>query len=418
MATRLTAAAIRTASVSAVLAVMIVGRPGAASDPLPRATPAAVGLSPTRLADATAVLRQFVADRKIAGAVAAVARHGKLAYVEAVGSQSLEPSVAISDQSLFRIYSMTKSVTAVAVMMFVESGKVSLNDPVSRYLPEFADVRVAQPDGTTRPPLRPLTIEDLLLHTSGLEHRTSAEYQAAQVRSRAIDLPQFVRNIVRVPLKEDPGTRFRYSEASTVLGRLVEIWSGQPFDLVLEQRIFRPLKMSDTGFWVRSEQRSRLATVYSPDKAGGLRPVEIEAVPFTEKPALLEGAVGLVSTVGDYLRFSQMLLNGGELEGQRLLRGDTVARMVSNGLSTAVLNARGGGVMGWGLANVNVVVNSARVAYPANVGEYGWDGTAGTIFWIDPRTELVTLLMTQASPADPDGLRAKFKTIVQQAVTN
>ena len=214
---------------------------------------------------------------------------------------------------------------------------------------------------------------------------------------------------------EDPGTRFRYSEATTVLGRLVEVWSGQPFDRFLETRVFTPLKMSETRFWVPPDARGRLATVYGPPETGGLRPVEIEEVPFTERPALLEGAVGLVSTVPDFVRFSQMLLNQGELDGIRLLKADTVQRMVGNGLAPAVLQARGG-KMGWGLGNVNVVIDPSGVNYPAPVGEYGWDGTAGTIFWVDPSRQLVTVLMTQSSPANPGGIRQRFKTLVEQAV--
>lgn len=402
---------------SALVAATVVFTPVQAADPdpLPRALPREVGLSASKLDEATALLSQLVTERKLAGAVAGVARRGKLVSLTAVGAQTLEPRVAMTDRSLFRIYSMTKSVTAVAVMQFVEQGRIGLRDPVSRYLPEFAEVRVAQPDGTTRAPSKAMTIEDLLLHTSGLNHRTSPEYRQAAVRARDIPLPQFVKNIVRVPLMEDPGSRFRYSESSTVLGRLVEVWSGKPFDEYLSERIFLPLKMTDTGFWVRSDQRARLTTVYSLGEGAGLRPVDIETVPFTERPALLEGAVGLVATVGDYLRFAQMLVNGGELDGQRILRADTVARMVENGLSPAILAERGSKI-GWGLANVNVVLDSTGVPYPASRGEYGWDGSAGTIFWVDPRAQLVTLLMTQSVPADPDRVRRRFKTLVQESL--
>jgi len=385
-------------------------------NPLPRATPEAVGLASAKLGEAGALLARYVADRKIAGAVAAVARHGKLAWLEAVGVQDLESRARMTDRSIFRIYSMTKSVTAVAAMMLHDDGRFSLDDPVSKYLPEFANVVVrTDVEGTTRRPSRAVTVADLMLHTSGLEHRTSELYRRVRVRSRDITLPQFVANIVGVPLMDDPGTRYRYSEGTTVLGRLVEIWSGKPLDLFFDERVFRPLGMIDTGFWVRDDQRARFATVYAPSPDGGLRPIEIEEVPFTVKPALLEGAVGLVSTVPDYLRFCQMLLNGGELDGARLLRADTVNAMTRNGLSDAVLAARGpstalgaGGTMGWGLANVNVAINST--------GEYGWDGTAGTIFWIDPSREMITILMTQSSPANPDRLRQRFKDIIDQAV--
>jgi CubicO group peptidase (beta-lactamase class C family) len=215
---------------------------------------------------------------------------------------------------------------------------------------------------------------------------------------------------------EDPGTRFRYSEATTVLGRLVEIWSGLPFEKFLDDRVFGPLRMRETRFWVTADLRARLATVYAPSPAGGLAPVEIEAVPFTERPELIEGAVGLVSTVPDFLRFSQMLLNRGEIDGVRILRSETVDRIVANGLPAAVLQGRGGGRMGWGLGNVNVVIEPGGVNYPARPGEYGWDGTAGTVFWIDPSRELVTILMTQSSPPNPEGIRQRFKTVVESAV--
>ena len=381
--------------------------------PMPRATPDSVGLSTEHLQQATALLRQLVADHKIAGAVAGVARKGKIAYLEPVGMQDLQTRTPMSERTLFRIYSMTKSVTAVAVMMLEEEGKFLLTDPVSKYLPEFSNVAVlVDPQGTaTRKAARPVTIADLLLHTSGLSHRTSDLYKREQVRSRAIGLPQFVTNIVKAPLMEDPGTRYRYSEGTTVLGRLVEVWSGRPFDVFLRERVLVPLGMNDTTFWVASDAASRLATVYSSAAAGGIQPIEIEEVPFTTKPNLIEGAVGLVSTVPDYLRFGQMLLNHGELSGVRVLEAKTVEMMTANGLSRAILKDRGG-AMGWGLANVNVQMNPSS----PNVGEYGWDGTAGTIFWVNPSRELITILMTQSVPANPEGVRQKFKALVDQSV--
>lgn len=237
----------------------------AGPDPLPRAMPEAVGLAPAPLRQATDLLRQFVADHKIAGAVAAVARKGKLAYLEPVGWQDLETRAPMTDRSLFRIYSMTKSVTAVAAMMLHEEGRFSLADPVSKYLPEFRQVMVqASAEAAPRRPVREIRVEDLLLHTSGLSHRTSELYTRAQVRSRAIALPAFIENIVRAPLMEDPHTRYRYSESTTVLGRLIEIWSGKTLDTFFEERVFRPLGMTDTGFWVRPEQRDRLTRVYAP----------------------------------------------------------------------------------------------------------------------------------------------------------
>jgi CubicO group peptidase (beta-lactamase class C family) len=384
----------------------------AAPQPLPRVTPETVGLSSARLREATALLNRYVADGKVSGAVAGVARRGKVAYLEAVGMQDLEARAPMTERSLFRIYSMSKPVTAVAVMMLHEEGRFQLDDPVSKYLPVFNDVFVGGPEGSRRAPARAMTVRDLMLHTSGLSHRTSDLYRREQVRSRSIAFSQFFANMVRVPLMEDPGTRFRYSEATTVLGGLVEVWSGKPFDAFLEERLFRPLAMVDTAFWARPESRGRLARMYRAGPDGRLTAFEIEDVPFTERPTLIEGAVGLVSTVPDFLRFSQMLLNRGELDGVRVLKAATVDEITANGLSDAILKARGGS-MGWGLGNVNVVLDPAALDYPARPGEYGWDGSAGTIFWIDPGAGLVTVLMTQSAPANPDSLRQRFKTLVQ-----
>jgi CubicO group peptidase (beta-lactamase class C family) len=403
-------ARVRGLAIAAIAIVLLMASnraqtPAASADALPRATPESVGLAPARLRLATEMLAKFVADGKIAGAVGGVARKGKLAYLEAAGFQDLESRAPMTPRSLFRIYSMTKPVTSVAAMMLQEEGRFSLTDPVSKYLPEFARVSVfvAGESGPTRAAAREITVEDLLLHTSGINHRTSHLYERAEVRSRAIPLPKFVENVVRVPLMEDPHTRFRYSEATTVVGRLVEIWSGKPFDVFLEERLLRPLKMVDTSFWVERERQSRLTRVYQ-TTPNGLTPRELEAVPFTEKPALIEGAVGLVSTVADYLRFSQMLLNKGELDGVRVLKADTVEKMTANGLSPAMVQVRAG--TGWGLANVNVAPD----------GEYGWDGSAGTIFWVDPARDMIIVLMTQIVPPNPDSVRQRFKTLIKESV--
>jgi CubicO group peptidase (beta-lactamase class C family) len=397
------------------LTASLIALTSACAQQLPRASPESVGLASGRLHEVTALLNQYVQDKKIAGAVAAVARHGKLVYLEAVGVQDLASQTPMTERSLFRIYSMTRAVTSVAVMMLHEERRFALDDPVSKYIPQFANVKVALPDGTARAPTRGITIADLMLHTSGLSPRTAAIYQREKVRARELTLDQFIANLVRVPLMEDPGTRFRYSEGTSVLGRLVEICSGQPFEVFLDERIFRPLRMTDTRFWAETaEQRARLTTVYTPVSAGGLSPTELETVPFTQRPTLIEGAVGLLSTVPDYVRFSQMLLNKGELDGVRLLRTSTVELMTRNGLSDPVQQTRGGS-MGWGLGNVNVRLHAAA-ADPASIGEYGWDGTAGTIFWVDPSKDTVIVLMTQNSPADPDRLRARFKAMVQQAM--
>jgi CubicO group peptidase (beta-lactamase class C family) len=407
----------RASAVLVVAAAVLVVTVGAQEPKVPRVNPDSIGLSSARLNEATDLLNRDAREERIAGAVAAVARHGRVGYLEAVGFQDLETRAPMTERSLFRIYSMTKSVTAVAAMMLHEEHRFSLDDPVARYIPEFSKVVVSDPSGgSPRPATRPITVRDLLLHTSGLNHRTSDIYQREQVRARTLTMDQFIGNLVRVPLMEDPGTRYRYSESTTVVGRLVEIWSGKPFEVFLDERIFRPLRMTDTMFWAESpDQRARLATVYGPGHDGHLVRVETETVPFTERPMLIEGAVGLLSTVPDYLRLAQMLLNKGELDGVRVLQAKTVETMTANGLSEAVQKARGGS-MGWGLANVNVLLTSSPNS--ANVGEYGWDGTAGTIFWVDPATETVTVLMTQSSPANPDQIRQRFKAIVNQAIVS
>jgi CubicO group peptidase (beta-lactamase class C family) len=393
------------------VAILVVSVAILQAQGLPREAPETLGLNSAKLRDVTALLQQFVNEKKIAGAVAAIARNGRLAYFESVGVQDLVTATPMSERSVFRIYSMTRPVTAVAAMMLHEEGKFRLDDPIASYLPEFREVMVSSAT-ERRPPARGITVEDLLLHTSGINDRQSEIYRAEKVRNRAEPLPRLMANIIRVGLMEDPGTRYRYGESTSVVGRLVEVWSGQALDVFLEQRIFKPLKMADTGFVVRADQKARWTTVYAPGQGGGLVANEVEDVLFTEKPALLEGTVGLVTTVPDYLRFCQMLVNRGELDGVRLLRRESVERMTRNGLPDAVLKQRGRGDMGWGLINANVVLDPAS---PLG-GEYSWDGTAGTIFWIDPARQMITLLFAPARPSNPDGIRQKFKALVQAAL--
>jgi len=384
-----------------------------AQESLARVAPGDARLAPGPLEEITALLQDVVDRRQIAGAVVGVARDGKVGYLEAVGSQDVSTRAPMTERSLFRIYSMTKSVTAVAVMILHEEGRFELSDAVSDYLPEFGQVLVLAADGTTRPPARPVTIEHLLLHTAGLSHRSSPEYQAARVRARDITLEQFIDNITGVPLRADPGEEYRYSASPTVLGRLVEVWSGQPLDEFVRNRILEPLDMHDTGFWVEPADASRLATMYS-SEGGDLRPYEIEAVPFTVRPALMEGAVGLVSTVPDFLRFAQMLLNGGELDGARLLSEETVAYLTQNGLSDELLARRRGGT-GWAPASVSVVVDASAAGPGAHEGEYRWDGSAGTEFWVDPTTRTVLVTMWQSAPANPERLRQQITALVREA---
>ena len=292
------------------------------------------------------------------------------------------------------------------------------------YLPQFADQRVfldgSAPDmAQTRARRGDITVRHLLTHTSGIGSRSAPIYRAEQVRLRSITLPQMVDNAARVPLFEDPGTRFRYGISTTVLGRLVEIWSGQPFDTFLRQRVLEPLDMTDTVFWADGERADRLTTVYRLDDASGeLHPYAIEAVPFTERPTLIEGGVGLLSSTMDFLRFSQMFLNEGELGGTRVLRPATVEMMTRNHVPDSVLPLGNRGYMagsGWGLG-FNVVLDSSAYTFPVGDGEYWWDGSSGTRFSIDPEHEIIVVIMAAASPSRGGGFREEFKRLVYAAI--
>ena len=402
---------------------LVAGSAHLRAQELPTATPESVGLSSERLDAATRRLQSHVDAGDIAGVVAAVVRHGRLAYLEALGELDRERGLAMRDDALFRLYSMTRPITSLAAMILWEEDRFELDDPVSLYLPEFADQRVfvdaSNPDlAASRPRRTEMTVEHLLMHTSGLGSRGSPIYRAEQVRLRSITLPQMVSNAARVPLFEDPGTRWRYGISTTILGRLIEIWSGMPFDELLQQRVFEPLGMTDTVFRVDSSRANRFGPAYRPGPDGELRPYAIEAVPFTEQPVLIEGGVGLVSTVGDYLRFAQMFLNGGELDGVRVLRPDTVALMTVNRLPDALLPIGFGTPQlgrGWTLGFC-VVMDADASRLPVREGTFWWDGSSGTRFFIDPVEDMVTVIMAAASPAYGNGFREDFTEAVYDAL--
>ena len=392
---------------------------------LQAATPESVGLSSERLEAATRGLQSHVDAGDIAGVVAAVARNGRLVYLEALGELDRERGLAMRDDALFRLYSMTRPITSLAAMILWEEDRFELDDPVARYLPEFADQRVfvdASSPGmdASRPRRTEMTVEHLLLHTSGLGSRSSPIYRAEEVRLRSIPLPRMVGNAARVPLFEDPGTRWRYGISTTILGRLVEIWSGTAFDEFLRERVFGPLGMTDTVFWVDAARGDRFGPAYRPGPDGELRPHAIEAVPFTEPPALIEGGVGLVSTVRDYLRFAQMFLNGGELDGVRVLEPDTVALMTVNRIPDALLPIGFGTPQpgrGWTLGFA-VVMDAAASPLPVREGTFWWDGSSGTRFFIDPVEDMVIVIMAAASPAHGNGFRQNFTETVYRALVD
>ena len=417
----------RLALVTVCLAAVAAGGlsvPASAQE-LPRATPEAVGLSSALLEEATGGLQARVDAGDVAGVVAGVVRHGRLVYLEALGALDRERGLAMRDDALFRLYSMTRPITSLAAMILWEEDRFELDDPVSLYLPEFAGQQVfvdaSEPDmAATRPRTTDMTVEHLLLHTSGIGSRGSAIYRAEQVRLRSIPLPQMVSNAARMPLYEDPGTRWRYGISTTILGRLVEIWSGMPFDEFLRERVFDPLGMTDTVFRVDPSRADRFGPAYRPGPDGELRPHAIEAVPFTERPALIEGGVGLVSTVRDYLRFSQMFLNRGELDGVRILQPSTVALMTVNRVPDALLPIGFGNPQpgrGWTLGFC-VVMDEDASPLPVSEGTFWWDGSSGTRFFIDPVEDMVTVIMAAASPAHGNGFREAFTEAVYAAIVD
>jgi CubicO group peptidase (beta-lactamase class C family) len=393
---------------------------------LPHAVAEQVGMSSSRLALLDTVLRQHVQDGHVAGLVAGVVRHGKIVYLESMGWQDIEQAAAMRDDSLFQIRSMTKPITSLAVMQLIEAGQLRLDDPVSRYIPSFASVKVfvspEDPDHSAlRAPSRAITIEDLLLNVGGISHRFGTLYRSRGVRSRGDTLEQLVAKVAAVPLMGDPGTAWIYSESATVLGHVVEIISGQTFDAYLQQHVFAPLNMPDTDFFVPAAKLDRLARPYqAPSGERGLvRSPQME-VPITIRPALLEGSAGLVSTVPDYLRFLQSFLNGGELEGQRVLSPSLVKEMTRNHIEAALLPI---GLspsnpmfdLGWGYG-FTVVIDPSKSDYAVNMGEFGWNGSLGTFSWADPVSDTVAVLMLQIEPSSAYSLSAQFKALVAQAL--
>jgi CubicO group peptidase (beta-lactamase class C family) len=405
------------------LAIVVFDAPASAQG-LPTATPESVGLSSAQLDLVTAGLQAHIDQGHIAGVVAAVVRDGRLVYMEALGQADIEAARPMPEDAIFRLYSMTRSMTSLAAMILWEEGAFQLDDPISRYLPQFMGQRVFADAGSpdmdqTQSRDGDITVEHLLLHTSGLGSRSSGIYRAEGVRLRSISVEQMVDNAARTPLFEDPGTNWRYGISTTILGRLVEVWSGKPLEDYLQERVFGPLSMTDTGFWVEPERADRLATVYRASREGELRPYQMEEIPFTEQPILIEGGVGLVASTMDFLRFSQMFLNGGELDGNRVLQPETVTMMTVNRIPDALLPIGFGRPtlgQGWGLG-FSIVMDASQYAYPVNDGDFWWDGSAGTRFWIDPTENMVTIVMAQVSPASGRGFREEFKTGVDEAIT-
>ncbi|MBO4252593.1 serine hydrolase domain-containing protein [Streptomyces griseorubiginosus] len=382
-------------------------------------------------------LAHFVDEGRLPGYLVAVARSGRVAHLTTHGRRDVAAALPVEPDTLWRIYSMTKPVTTVAALILVEEGRLSLDDPLARYLPAFAEPRVYESgsgaDVRTRPASGPILIRHLLTHTAGLtfgfyhSHPVDALYRAAGLESSVVpgtNLAETVDVYAGLPLQFEPGTEWNYSVATNVLGRVVEVVSGQPLDAFFAERVLGPLGMTDAGFHVTDEQAPRLAELYGETEGGGIEPVP--GLPLRGRPRLLSGSGGMVASAHDMHRFMEFLRRRGELDGVRLLKSGTVDLMTENHLpGGADLRAFGSrpahdepnneGV-GFGLG-VSVVIDPDRTPTPSSLGTYGWSGAASTTFWVDPRRELTVQFMTQVRPKTPLGVIPDLRRLVHEAVT-
>ncbi len=410
-----------------------------AADPVV-VTPESVGLASPRLANIRAVMSQHVANKKLPGASGLIMRHGKVAYQETWGMADMEAGTPMKMDTIHRIYSMTKPITGVALMMLYEEGKFQLNDPIAKFMPEFAKMTVGvdernpntgRVDFTTVPAKRMITVRDLLRHTAGFTYGVFGETSVDQAYRKAgilsdLTLKDFASNLAKQPLQYEPGTRWHYSVSVDLQGRLVEVLSGKPFDQFLQERIFTPLGMVDTGFTVPASKKNRFARLYTPTKAGSIEPITLcttredclakfpNAAPsMLEQQGMLSGGGGLVSTAYDYLRFCQMMLNKGTFEGQRLLSRKTVELMSSDNLGTIPGMSAGNG-FGLGFAVSKAPGEAGMMGSP---GEFNWGGAAGTKFWIDPKEGMIGIFMIQILPNTVD-YGSAFRVLAYQAVAD
>ena len=404
--------------------------------------PEDVGLSSERLARIERHLHERYIDRgRIAGAVTLVARRGQVAYLSAIGQRDRERKRPMTEDTLFRIYSMTKPVASVALMMLVEEARCALKDPVARYIPAWENLRVyhhgSYPNFVTEPARRPMTIRDLLTHMSGLTYgfmfhdAVDAAYRKVGVsggipgESRPSTLKDMADKLAGLPLLFSPGTRWSYSVSTDMVGYLVEVISGMPFDRFLRERIFEPLGMRQTDFSVPEGGAERFATNYRRDPARGLIVEDDpEVSPYLQPQTFFSGGGGLISTAEDYRRFCQMLLNGGHYEGKRLLGRKTIELMTSNhlpegedlaGLATGTFSETSYDGVGFGLGFA-VLLDAAKRQSHGSCGEYYWGGAASTAFWIDPAEELVVVFLTQLMPSTVYNFRGELRSLVYSAI--
>jgi len=392
---------------------------------LPMAEPQALGLCPQRTQRLLAVLQAEVDQQRLPGAVAVIARHGKLALFESVGALDPALGTAMPRDAVFRIYSMTKPLVSVAAMMLMEQGKLLLSEPVAKYLPEYAAQQVANlaVDPLQLQAVRqPATIHDLLRHTAGLTYEfmganaVQRQYAQARIGSRQRGNAEFSRQLASLPLLFEPGTVWEYGRATDVLGRVLEVVSGQTLGAYLDEHIFKPLGMVDSGFWVPKKDHDRIAEPFAQDPQGGL---QMRLIDVREAALMESGGGGLVSTASDYACFLQFMLNQGELDGVRLLGPRTVAFMTADHLGNIPVNlgaSRELLPLGHGFGLGFAVRKDLGVAdVPGSVGSYFWGGMAGTTFFVDPAADLFACLMLQA-PNQREYYRLLFRNLVYAAL--
>ena len=406
-------------SVRLCLILMIVALVGSVAVAAPqRAAPDAVGMSAERLTRLTDLMQSYVDAGKLAGAVTMVARHDRVVFHEALGTLDLETGATVEPDSLFRIYSMSKPIVSMAAMILYEEGRFQLNDPVADYIPELADLKVLV-DGTEVEARRPMTIRHLLTHTSGLSYGFAPDnvidqrYREANILNNK-NLDEMIDHLGDIPLHFHPGTRWNYGISTDVLGALIERVSGQPLDEFLAERIFIPLEMSDTSFAVPPDKIGRFGTNHRIDRETGK--LEVIDSPrgggFVGEVTFFSGGGGLVSTAPDYMRFCLMMLNGGELDGTRILSPKTVEFVQQNHLRPGVEYGGGGAHFGLGFA----VATRPGTSEIGSIGSYSWGGAAGTIFWIDPAEDLAVVTMIQLM-SSPYPLRAEMQALTYAALT-
>jgi len=416
------------------------------------ASPESAGMSTAAFARLEAHLKQRYIDAgRFPGTQVLVCRRSKVVHSAVQGYADLERKVPVKDDTIFRIYSMTKPLTSVAFMMLFEEGRVALDEPVAKYIPEWKNLGVfvagTAPNFLTRPPARPMLIVDLLRHTSGLTYgfqqrsNVDAAYRDKKIGEveKAGTLDTMIEDLAKIPLEFSPGDAWNYSLSTDVIGYLIGRISGQPFEQFLKERILHPLGMNDTDFYVPASKAHRLAACYSADPQGGgmtfhagqrKGALTLQDDPATSSfltpPAFISGGGGLCSTAADYLTFCRALLNGGELGGVRLIGPKTLALMTSNhlpdgcdlpALSRSLFSEATYNGIGFGLG-FSVTMDPVKTLIPGSPGEYSWGGAATTSFWIDPAEELIAIFMTQVLPSSAYPLRRELRTMVYAAITD